>query len=44
MFMVVVVVLNAMVTRRNATQRNVDGYDQPRTLGQLGQLTEILLN
>jgi hypothetical protein len=26
------------------TQRNVGGYDQPRTLGQLGQLTEFLLN
>lgn len=39
LFIVVVLEMQTKVT-----QRNVGGYDQPRTLGQLGQLTELLLN
>ncbi|EGU78396.1 hypothetical protein FOXB_11074 [Fusarium oxysporum f. sp. conglutinans Fo5176] len=39
MFMFMVRVLEGI-----QRQRNVGGYDQPRTLGQLGQLIEFLLS
>lgn len=39
MFMFMVQVLEGI-----QRQRNVGGYDQPRTLGQLGQLIEFLLS
>lgn len=44
MFMVRVVGGDPRATQSNTTQRNVDGYDQPRTLGQPGQLIVFLLS
>lgn len=41
---VVFVVVVVLKCKGKVTQRNVGGYDQPRTLGQLGQTTEMVLN